>query len=34
LNAQAQAVRSELLEATIVALIVLEILLALAGVVG
>ena len=34
LNAQAQAVRSELLEATIVALIVLEIVLALAGVVG
>ncbi|MFN2566310.1 MAG: hypothetical protein ABR499_15035 [Gemmatimonadaceae bacterium] len=34
LNAQAQAVRSELLEATIVVLIVLEIVLALAGVVG
>jgi hypothetical protein len=34
LNAQAQAVRSELLEATIVLLIVLEIVLALAGVVG
>ncbi|MDQ3949778.1 MAG: hypothetical protein M3282_05485, partial [Gemmatimonadota bacterium] len=34
LNAQAQAVRSELLEITIVALIVLEIVLALSGVVG
>jgi hypothetical protein len=34
LNAQAQAVRSELLEMTIVALIVLEILLAVSGVVG
>jgi hypothetical protein len=34
LNAQAQAVRSELLEATIVALIVLEIVLALFGVMG